>query len=112
MLAGLPRHENAKFSNIHFISCSNQAPCLDLAPPIVGDLLLLEQRGVTVYDAFLKRNIRVIAPVITFICDNPRASELVNHLGSTANKFCRLCMVSFMLLDLCTTFLVYILLSR
>lgn len=27
------------------------------------------------------------------ICDNPRAAELMNHSGSSANKFCRMCMV-------------------
>lgn len=93
LLAGLPRHENAKLSNIHFISCSNRAPCMDLCAPIAGDLLLLEERGIVAYDAFLKKDVRVIAPVIAFICDNPRASEITNHMGSNALKFCRMCMV-------------------
>ncbi|KAL5475277.1 hypothetical protein EMCRGX_G027357 [Ephydatia muelleri] len=34
----------------------------------------------------------VIAPLILIICDNPRASELLGHLGSTALKYCRICM--------------------
>ena len=36
----------------------------------------------------------VIAPLMCIICDNPRASELLNHLGSSALKYCRVCMVS------------------
>eukprot|EP00731_Ephydatia_muelleri_P004491 Em0002g667a len=34
----------------------------------------------------------MIAPLILIICDNPRASELLGHLGSTALKYCRICM--------------------
>ena len=37
-----------------------------------------------------------MAPLMSVICDNPRASELVNHLGSSANKYCRICEVSEM----------------
>ncbi|KAL5503323.1 hypothetical protein EMCRGX_G010252 [Ephydatia muelleri] len=34
----------------------------------------------------------VIAPLTLIICDNPHASELLGHLGSTALKYCRICM--------------------
>lgn len=97
LLAGLPRHENAKLSNIHFIGCSNQANCMEISAPIAGDLLLLEQRGIIAYDALLQKQVRVIAPIIVFTGDNPRASEILNHLGSSANKFCRMCLVGICL---------------
>ena len=35
----------------------------------------------------------MIAPLLCIICDNPMASQLLNHLGGSANKYCRLCMV-------------------
>ena len=35
----------------------------------------------------------VVAPVICFIGDNPRASEVMNHLEPASKKFCRVCMV-------------------
>lgn len=65
---------------------------LDMSEALVEELLQLE-RGVILYDSYLNRNIFVIAPVICILADNARASELTNHLGATANKFCRKCMV-------------------
>ncbi len=91
-LAGLPVHEVRLFHNIHFISCSNQLSAMELTGPMVEDLLLLE-KGCTVYDALLKTNVLVIARVMMILADNARASEVLNHLGSRANKFCRICMV-------------------
>lgn len=65
--------------------------------PIVDDLLVLE-KGVRMYDALLKKEVLVISPVLCILCDNVRASELLNHLGSTAKKLCRKCMVSTVLM--------------
>ena len=78
-----------------------------MSGPIINDLCLLE-KGICVHDAFLDTDVLVIAPVICLLCDNVRASELLNHQGSTAVKLCRLCMVSthillmynFLLLDI------------
>ena len=67
---------------------------LDMSKPISEDLVKLEQEGVIVYDALYKEMVLVIAPLMCIICDNPRASELLNHLGSSALKYCRICMVS------------------
>ena len=36
----------------------------------------------------------ILAPVICFLCDNPRASQICSHLGYSTYKFCRVCMVS------------------
>ena len=44
---------------------------------------------------FLHTDILVIAPVIGLLCDNAMSSTLLNHLGSTSIKLCRLCTVSF-----------------
>lgn len=92
MLAGLPRHMNAQLYNIHFISCSNQANARELMEPLVAELKMLEE-GVPVYDAHLQQEVLVVAPVLAFLCDNPRHSELLNHAGGNARKFCRMCMV-------------------
>ena len=56
---------------------------LDMSKPISEDLVKLEKEGVIVYDALYK--VLVIAPLMCIICDNPRASELLNHLGSSAS---------------------------
>ncbi len=50
--------------------------------------------GMEAYDAHLRRPVLVVAPVLCAICDNPRASEVVNHMGGAALKFCRMCTVS------------------
>ncbi len=87
LLAGLPWKENTKRENIHVLSCSNRIPAIEMAGPIVDDLTVLEQEGVVVYDALTKRDVLVVAPVIGGITDNPRGSEMTNHLGSTAKHF-------------------------
>ena len=94
MLAGLPRAHNSQLENIHFICCSNEASAIEMADPIVKDLLRLETQGIVAYDAHLKQDVLVVAPVLCALCDNPRAAELLNHQGSTTRKFCRMCLVS------------------
>ena len=76
----MPRHENAQLHNIHFITCSNQVAVLDMAGPVV--------------DAYLKKDVLLLAPTMAILSDNPRHSELLNHAGGSANKYCRMCMVS------------------
>lgn len=93
-LAGLPRKENAKLANIHFIAASNKVTALNMAEPIVNDLLKLEE-GVIMYDAAMQRDVCVVAPVLCILADNVRASELASHCGCTANKYCRMCEVCY-----------------
>lgn len=92
MLAGLPKHENSKLQNIHLICASNNVKALDMTKPIVDDLLKLEE-GVVMFDSAIQSNVLVVAPVLCFLADNVRASELTNHCGSSANKYCRICEV-------------------
>lgn len=74
-----------------------------MAQPLVDDLKTLEFTGVSAYDAFLGEEVLVIAPVICVICDNPRCAEIMNHSGSSATMFCRVCMVSIVIEELpCT----------
>lgn len=47
------------------------------------------------FDVFYQELVLVIAPLSLIVYDNPRASELLNHLGSTALKYCCICMVSY-----------------
>ena len=49
------------------------------------------------YDALLKREVMVISKVMLILSDNARASEILNHLGSRAKMFCRMCMVCHMI---------------
>ena len=98
MLAGLPRHQNTQLSNIHLISFSDSVSTLEMAKPIAHELFPLESEGIQVFDAYLQQNVRVLAPLIFCICDNPRASELLNHRGSAARRFCRMCLVRSVLL--------------
>ena len=95
MLAGLPRHVNAQLRNIHFICCSNNMPVMDMAAPLAKELSVLELEGLEAFDSYLQQTVLVIAPLLCVLCDNPRASELLNHLGGSARKYCRMCMVRF-----------------
>ncbi len=92
LVAGLPRSENSQLRNIHFITCSNKVSVLEMSRPVAEDIKTL-QEGITVFDAFLKTEIIVRAPVICLIADNPRAAEVVNHRGGSSRKYCRKCMV-------------------
>ena len=93
LLAGLRQKDNAQFCNIQFICTSNQVPVMEMAHPLVDQLLELE-RGIVVLDAQLNTNALILAPVICFLCDNPRAAEICSHLGSGTLRFCRICRVS------------------
>ncbi|KAL5516180.1 hypothetical protein EMCRGX_G001454 [Ephydatia muelleri] len=84
---------NARKENIHFISCSDKVSSLELCKPIAQQLTMLETDGVVVFDALNQEEVLVVAPVLCIVCDNPMASKLCNHLGSSALKYCRLCMV-------------------
>ena len=68
-----------------------------MAKPIVDQLKELEI-GVHCYCAKLQRTVLLQAPVILLLGDNPMHSELLNHMGSSARKFCRMCMVR----EICT----------
>ena len=87
----MPRHENTKHSNIHFICSSNKITVLQMGEAISRSLLQLENYGIEVFDAYYQENVLVFCPLMLIICDNPQASELVNHLGSTATKYCWMC---------------------
>ena len=65
---------------------------LQMFQPLKAELLSLE-RGVLMHDVSLIKEVLVVAPVLLVKCDNPRASELLGHMGSSANKFCRMCLV-------------------
>lgn len=82
---------------IDFVSTSDKVSPLVLSRPIVDELKVLEMEGVEACDAHFNEIGLVVAPLLCIICNNPRAAELLNHLGSTAKKYCRFCMVSVML---------------
>lgn len=93
MLAGLPRATNSHLENIHFVGSSNKVDWSEMAKPMVSDLLQLEENGVVMYDAHYDQEVLVVAPVICIIADNPRASDITGHIGSSGIKFCRICEV-------------------
>ncbi|KAL5459987.1 hypothetical protein EMCRGX_G033391 [Ephydatia muelleri] len=91
-LEGLSKKENGNLQNIHFICASNKVPVLDMAVPLVQEFTALENEGIIAYDAFLQRNIIVVAPILNITCDNPRGAEVCSHLGATTSKYYRICM--------------------
>ena len=94
--AGPPRHLNARIENINFVCSSNSVSSLDLSEPIAQQLTALETEGAFTFDASHQETVLVVAPLMCIVCDNPRASELLNHLGSATLKHCPWCMVSTM----------------
>ena len=94
LLAGLPQKENAKLHNIHFLCASNKAPLMEMAVPLVQEFNALEREGIVVFNAFLQCKVIVVAPILSFLCDNPRGAEICSQLGATAVMYCRICTVS------------------
>lgn len=92
LLPGLPRTSNSHLENIHFLGASNLVGPMEMVAPIVDDLNQLEN-GLVMYDSVHDKDVLVVAPVLCVIADNPRASELLNHIGTSARMFCRICMV-------------------
>ena len=88
-------HFNARKENIHFISCSDKVSSLELCKPIAQQLTMLETDGVVVFDALNQEEVLVVATALCIVCDNPMASKRCIHLGSSALKYCRLCMVIY-----------------
>lgn len=93
ILAGLSRKENAQLYNIHFVCCSNKANMLEMSKPVASEMMLLEDKGIIAYDAFLEKDVLLLPRPLCFISDNPRAAEISSHLGSSAKKYCRKCQV-------------------
>ena len=87
---------NSKVTALLYMLINSPKPLvrIEMVEPLIKDFNDLENKGLVTYDAYLGKSVLVIAPIICLICDNPRASELVNHLGATARHYCRMCMVS------------------
>ena len=79
-------HVNSRIENINFVCSSDSVSPLDMAEPIAQQLTALETEGVFTYDALHQETVLVVAPLMCIVCDNPRASVLLNHLGSAALK--------------------------
>lgn len=50
------------------------------------------------FDILLNQLVLVVSPLMCVLADNPRASELLNHLGSTARKCCRMYMARYIVM--------------
>ena len=70
-----------------------QGACTRDAVPVVQELSALENEVIVAYDALLQCKVLVVAPVLSFICDNPLGAVLCSHLGATTKKNCRICLV-------------------
>ena len=97
MLAGLPRKQNSKIPNIHFLCCSDVISAMDMSEALVPELIQLEKEGIEAFDSLLNEKVLVVAPLLCILGDNPRSSEILNHLGGSARLYCRMCMVSLMM---------------
>ena len=58
---GLPNEENSKLQNIHYICSSNKVSAIEMAAPMVEELLHLQN---VVYDAYFKCDVIVVPSVL------------------------------------------------
>ena len=66
VLAGLPRHENSKISNIHFL-CSDSVSAMEMTEAIAPELICLEKEGIEAYDALQQQPVLVVSPVMCIV---------------------------------------------
>ncbi|KAL0073561.1 hypothetical protein F4703DRAFT_1921113 [Phycomyces blakesleeanus] len=82
-----------KRENALFICTSNHTlNAIEMLPPIVDDLIRLE-KGIEMYSEDYGEVVLVIAPLLLFMGDNPRQSQLAMHKGTSAKKFCQKCLI-------------------
>ena len=67
---------------------------MDMSEALAMELIKLEGEGIEAIDSHLKESVLVVAPLMCLVADNPCASEVLNHLGGSARRYCRMCMVS------------------
>ena len=67
---------------------------MEMAVPLVQEFNALEREGIVVFNAFLQCKVIVVAPILSFLCDNPRGAEICSQLGATAVMYWRICTVS------------------
>ncbi|KAL0086822.1 hypothetical protein F4703DRAFT_1942034 [Phycomyces blakesleeanus] len=91
--AALPLETRNKRENALFICTSNHTlNAVEMLPPIVDDLVRLE-KGIEMYSEDYGEVVLVVAPLLLFMGDNPRQSQLAMHKGTSAKKFCRKCLI-------------------
>ncbi|OAD66363.1 hypothetical protein PHYBLDRAFT_152435 [Phycomyces blakesleeanus NRRL 1555(-)] len=91
--AVLPLETKNKQENALFICISNHTlNAIEMLPPIVDDLIRLE-KGVEMYSENYGEVVLVVAPLLLFMGDNPRQSQLAMHKGTSAKKFCQKCLI-------------------
>ncbi|KAL0095477.1 hypothetical protein F4703DRAFT_1912611 [Phycomyces blakesleeanus] len=57
------------------------------------DSYLMLEKGIEMYSEDHSEVVLVIAPLLLFMGDNPRQSQLAMHKGTSAKKFCRKCLI-------------------
>ena len=67
--------------------CSDTSTAVEMVESLVPELYALAENGIEAYDVMLKQMVIVVCPVMCIIADNPRATELLNHLGGSARQY-------------------------
>ncbi|TEB36454.1 hypothetical protein FA13DRAFT_1600926, partial [Coprinellus micaceus] len=93
-LAGLPRREVMKESNVHFLATSNLAPPLEMLDGIVDQIKCVTLNGVWAWDCGLGKAVMFFPLVLALLGDNPMQSEFACHVGLRGRKYCRACHAS------------------
>ncbi|KAI7865393.1 uncharacterized protein EV154DRAFT_432922 [Mucor mucedo] len=88
--AAVPLSVANHYLNQFFICGSNRHTAMEQLPSLVPDLKKLET-GLPMFDAILKEEVFVVAPLLFIKADNPRHAEVSCLKASTATYPCRKC---------------------
>ncbi|OAD65103.1 hypothetical protein PHYBLDRAFT_176425 [Phycomyces blakesleeanus NRRL 1555(-)] len=92
--AALPLETRNKRENAIFICTSNHTlNAIEMLLPIINDLVRLK-KGIEIYSEDHGEVVLVVAPLLLFMGDNPRQSQLAMHKRTSAKKFCQKCLIS------------------
>ncbi|KAI7886548.1 uncharacterized protein EV154DRAFT_427426 [Mucor mucedo] len=91
-LGAMSLEKRSRRENTMFICTSDKnLQAVDMLGAIVDDLSKLEQ-GIEVYSYDHQEYVLLVAPLLLFMADNPRHSQLAMHKGTSSKFPCRKCL--------------------
>ncbi|KAI9324823.1 hypothetical protein BDR26DRAFT_964463 [Obelidium mucronatum] len=87
-------HQFHGSKHINFVATTNEGDWKDIADVSLKDLQFGSElaNGMRVFNAFTKKHVLVVSSLLLMLVDNPRASNICQHVGAEGSFYCRCCL--------------------